>query len=168
MCLASRLLENPKWLLENPKGPLAPGGPVGRLAPGGPATRFTKSINNYQKHARTHQEPPEPIQEAPEMLQELAEQLSISFHNKIKHQPQGHARARGGLFELQSPSDRITHAGAIEISRSDSPPNLRYWSVYIGGRGCLGGGQGRATSLWSEQRFQSLSSCPTSWSEVGG
>ena len=24
------------------------------------------------------------------MLQELAEQLFISFHNKVKHQPQGH------------------------------------------------------------------------------
>ena len=82
MCLASRLLENPKWLLENPKGPLASGGPAGRLAPGGPAIRFTKSINNDQKHARTHQEPPEPIQEAPEMLHHLAEQLFISFHNR--------------------------------------------------------------------------------------
>ena len=66
------------------------------------------------------------------MLQELAEQLSISFHHKVKHQPQGHARGRGhgALFKLQSPSHRITHAGTIEISRSDSPPNLRY--IYMG------------------------------------
>ena len=57
------------------------------------------------------------------MLQELAEQLSISFDNKVKHQPQGHARARarGGLFSPGIPSDRITHTGAIEISRSHPP-----------------------------------------------
>ena len=32
----------------------------------------------------------------------------------------------GGLIQLQSSSDRITHTGTIKISRSDSPPNLRY------------------------------------------
>ena len=58
------------------------------------------------------------------MLQELAEQLSISFYNKFKLRPQGHARARarGALIELQNPSDGITHAGAIEISRLSHPP----------------------------------------------
>ena len=59
------------------------------------------------------------------MLWELVEQLFDSFRKEVKHQPQGHAPSRGALIELQSPSDRITHAGAIEISRSDSPPNLR-------------------------------------------
>ena len=46
---------------------------------------------------------------------------------KSSANPKGTPRPRpiGGLLELQSPSDRITHTGAIEISRSDSPPNLR-------------------------------------------
>ena len=57
------------------------------------------------------------------MLQELAEQLSSSFDNKVKHQPQGHARtrARGALFSPGIPGDRITHTGAIQISRSYPP-----------------------------------------------
>ena len=62
-----------------------------------------------------------------ELTRTHLELISNHFVNIHLHQPQGHARARGigGVFELQSPSDRITHTGAIKISRLDSPPNLR-------------------------------------------
>ena len=56
------------------------------------------------------------------MLQELAEQLLISFHNKAKQ-----------LIDLQNRSNGITHAQTIEISLSDSPPNLQSVS-FVGDR----------------------------------
>ena len=84
---------------------------------------------NKLKLTRAHQESLEPIQEASEMPQELAEQLFIPFHEKVKRQLQGHSHRHagpiGGLFGFQSPSDRITHTGAMEISLSDSHPKLR-------------------------------------------
>ena len=71
------------------------------------------------------------------MLQELAEQLSISFHNKVKHHNQGHGHGHGALFIVANPSDgniiasrahtasHRTHERNETISRLDSPPNLR-------------------------------------------
>ena len=44
----------------------------------------------------------------------------------ISTDDQGHAARPGPLIELQGPSDRITHAGAIQISRFGPPPNLRF------------------------------------------
>ena len=105
-------------------GPTPPGGPAGPTPPGGAVGRTTrKPWKTMTNHIRTHQECPELVQEAPQMPHDLAEPLFKPFREQ-SFAPTPRARP-GGLFELQSPSDRITHAGTIEISRSDSPPNLR-------------------------------------------
>ena len=72
---------------------------------------------NYQKLARARQESSGSIQEAPQLLQELAEQLSISFPKKVKHQPQGHARAPRSTIRTPGPQ-RQDHA---RRSHSDFP-----------------------------------------------
>ncbi len=70
------------------------------------------------------------------MLQELAEQLSISFDNKVKHQPQGHARARAEDYShLGSPATGSRTQEPLRfpgIWRYAFPLNLRYvgeWMV---------------------------------------
>ena len=45
---------------------------------------------------------------------------------KSSTKPKGHGKApHWSTNDNKKPSDRITHAGTIQISRSDSPPNLR-------------------------------------------
>ena len=56
------------------------------------------------------------------MLQELLEQLLIQFARKSSTTTKGTPRTPGALIELQGPSDRITHAGAIQISRFGLTP----------------------------------------------
>ena len=52
------------------------------------------------------------------MLQELAEQLSSSFENKVKHQPQGHAEPEPRSTILTWDPQRQDHA---HRSHSDFP-----------------------------------------------
>ena len=54
--------------------------------------------------------------------------FSNHFVNIHLHQPQGHAPSPEprSIILTPDPSLRITHAGAIKIFRSDSPPNLRH------------------------------------------
>ena len=67
----------------------------------------------------------------PGIIQDLTEPLfNSSFRNKVKHQPSPRARRGtppGGLIEVQSPSEGITHPGPIKISRfghTPQPPNF--------------------------------------------
>ena len=75
---------------------------------------------------RTYSESLKPIQETHRCSIISQKNFLFCFMKKSSTDPKGTPRPTGGLIKLQSPSDRITHAGAIEISRSDSPPKLRY------------------------------------------
>ena len=115
MCLASRLLENPKWLLENPKGPLAPGGPAGPLGTG----VQRQDSQNPSKLSEACQDPPGASRTHPGSTRDApgAPRTTFYFISQQNQAPTPRARpGPGALIELQSPSDRITHTGAIEIS----------------------------------------------------
>ena len=99
----------------------------------GTGEQLDQSIPNiHQKHTRTHQIYSGSTLGAPQTPSALPEPLFKRFRQH-SCAPTQRARARGigGLFSLRIPSDRITHAGAIEISRLDSPHNLRYIYIYI-------------------------------------
>ena len=67
------------------------------------------------------------------MLQELAEQLSISFDNKVKHQPQGHAEPEEDYSHLGSPATGSRTQEPLRfpgIGRYAFPLNLRLCTVY--------------------------------------
>ena len=79
---------------------------------------------------REHQNTSELVQEAPERPHDLAEPLFKSFRqHSCAPTPKGTPEPRRTIL-TPDPSLRITHAGAIEISRSDSPLNLRYPVTY--------------------------------------
>ena len=69
------------------------------------------------------------MQEAPERCSRISQNhFSNHFVNIHVHQDQGHAPEPSTILKI-IPSDEITHAGTIEISRSDSSPNLRCMAV---------------------------------------
>ena len=74
-----------------------------------PTRRFQNSSRKHQRCSRS-----------------LQNNFLFHFTTKSSTDPKGtHDRARaraGGLIELQNPSDRIMHAGTIEISRLSHPP----------------------------------------------
>ena len=75
----------------------------------GPTRRFQKQSRKHQRCSRSSQN-----------------NFLCHFTTKSSTDAKGtHDRARaraGGLIELQNPSDRIMHAGTIEISRLSHPP----------------------------------------------
>ena len=74
---------------------------------------------------RAQQNTSERVQEAPGRPHDLAEPLFKSFcQHSFAPNPRARPSPRSTIL-TPDPSLRITHAGAIKISRSNSPPNLR-------------------------------------------
>ena len=91
--------------------------------------------NHIRNNIRTHQEGPELVQEAPESVHDLAEPLLKPFRQDLVS-PTRRARAEGHeprtTNRRKIPSDRITHTGAIQISRfglTPQPPILAIFGV---------------------------------------
>ena len=93
-----------------------------------------KKKNRWRKSNRitpmAHQNTSELLQEAPERPHDLAEALFKSFGQHSfaptpKGTPEPEPEPRTTIL-TPDPSLRITHAGAIEISRSDSPDCRKY------------------------------------------
>ena len=106
---------------ERPAGPTAPVNNTTKEK-GQMAENRSKS---HPGRIRTHQNVYRRHQGGPTISQKHFSNHLVNIH---LHQPQ---RARGAPSPRRTiltpdPSLRITHAGAIEISRSDSPPNLRH------------------------------------------
>ena len=104
----------------------------GTIPTGGTASPKKKDrwqkINS--KHIRTHQNLYRRHQRGPTISQK---HFSNHFVNIHLHQPQRarpRARSRSTIL-TPDPSLRITCAGTIKISRSDSPPNLRLKKIKI-------------------------------------
>ena len=84
---------------------------------------------NSPEHPRTHQSTPEHTRTHREHTRSIQ-------NSKLRQSQTRVGRARGtrpgALIQLQSPSDRTTHAGAVEISRFGlTPQPLIYRERYI-------------------------------------
>ena len=75
----------------------------------------------FEKQRTASLYPSEPMQEAPGKLHHLTEQLLFDFEKQSQApSPKGTGRAPPRRTDdNKKPSDRITHAGTIKISRSE-------------------------------------------------
>ena len=92
-------------------------------------TKHTRELGNTQKDAQLTYEHEASVR----CLSAHLRTRSIGQKSQLKHRAQGHASPTRteGIISLRTPSDRITHTGTIDISRSDALLNLRYQIMFL-------------------------------------